>query len=90
MKTITRKTMLYQTGVEYGDYTMNHVQGCAHGCKFPCYAFLMKNALVRSRIMKNGWNRAWFPIRWNCWIERSQGSVIKFSLYNFASQRTLL
>ena len=42
MKTITRKTMLYQTGVEDGDYTMNHVQGCAHGCKFPCYAFLMK------------------------------------------------
>ena len=34
--------MLYQTGVEYGDYTMNHVQGCAHGCRFPCYAFLMK------------------------------------------------
>ena len=29
--------MLYQTGVEYGDYTMNHVQGCAHGCKY-CYA----------------------------------------------------
>lgn len=42
MKTITRKTMLYETGVEYGDYTMNHVQGCAHGCNFPCYAFLMK------------------------------------------------
>ena len=42
MKTITRKTMLYKTGVEYGDYTMNHVQGCAHGCKYPCYAFLMK------------------------------------------------
>lgn len=34
--------MLYETGVEYGDYTMNHVQGCAHGCNFPCYAFLMK------------------------------------------------
>jgi len=42
MKTITRKTMLYKTGVEYGDYTMNHVLGCAHGCKFPCYAYLMK------------------------------------------------
>ena len=42
MKTIARKTMLYETGVEYGDYTMNHVQGCAHGCNFPCYAFLMK------------------------------------------------
>lgn len=42
MKTIKRKSMLYQTGVEYGDYTMNHVHGCAHGCKYPCYAFLMK------------------------------------------------
>lgn len=42
MKTITRKSMLYETGVEYGDYTMNHVQGCAHGCKYPCYAYLMK------------------------------------------------
>lgn len=41
MKTITRKTMLYKTGVEYGDYTMNHALGCAHGCKYPCYAFLM-------------------------------------------------
>lgn len=39
---IQRKTMLYETGVEYGDYTMNHIQGCAHGCKFPCYAFMMK------------------------------------------------
>lgn len=34
--------MLYKTGVEYGDYTMNHVQGCSHGCRFPCYAFLMR------------------------------------------------
>lgn len=41
MKTVTRKTMLYKTGVEYGDYTMNHVQGCAHGCLYPCYAYLM-------------------------------------------------
>ena len=39
---IQRKTMLYLTGVEYGDYTMNHVLGCAHGCKYPCYAFMMK------------------------------------------------
>lgn len=42
MKTTTRKTMLYKTGVEYGDYTMNHVQGCSHGCLYPCYAFLLK------------------------------------------------
>ena len=39
---IQRKTMLYKTGVEYGDYTMNFVQGCSHGCKFPCFAFLQK------------------------------------------------
>lgn len=42
MNSITRKSMLYKTGVEYGDYTMNHVFGCAHGCKYPCYAYLMK------------------------------------------------
>lgn len=42
METITRKTMLYKTGVEYGDYTMNHVLGCSHGCKYPCYAYMMK------------------------------------------------
>lgn len=41
MNTIERKSMLYKTGVEYGDYTMNHVAGCSHGCKYPCYAFLM-------------------------------------------------
>jgi DNA repair photolyase len=38
---ITRKTLLYKTGVEYGDWTINHVQGCSHGCLYPCYAFLM-------------------------------------------------
>lgn len=38
---IERKSMLYKTNVEYGDYTMNHVLGCAHGCNYPCYAFLM-------------------------------------------------
>jgi DNA repair photolyase len=39
--TIERKTLLYKTGVEYGDYTINHIQGCSHGCKYPCYAYLM-------------------------------------------------
>lgn len=39
---ITRKSLLYKTEVEYGDYTINHVEGCSHGCKYPCYAFLMK------------------------------------------------
>ncbi len=41
MRTIERKSMLYKTKVEYGDYTMNHVQGCSHGCKYPCYAMMM-------------------------------------------------
>lgn len=39
---IQRKTLLYMTGVEYGDYTINHVLGCSHGCKYPCYAYMMK------------------------------------------------
>lgn len=38
---IERKSLLYKTDVEYGDYCINHVQGCSHGCKYPCYAFLM-------------------------------------------------
>lgn len=41
MESITRKTLLYKTGVEYGDYTINHVFGCSHGCKYPCYAMMM-------------------------------------------------
>ncbi len=41
MKKILRQSMLYKTGVEYGDYTLNHVQGCAHGCEYPCYAMQM-------------------------------------------------
>ena len=36
-----RQSLIYKTGVEYGDYTLNHVQGCSHGCTYPCYAFMM-------------------------------------------------
>lgn len=36
-----RKSLIYKTGVEYGDYTLNHVEGCSHGCKYPCYAFML-------------------------------------------------
>ncbi len=39
---IRRKTLIYKTEVEYGDYTMNHVLGCSHGCLYPCYAYLQK------------------------------------------------
>lgn len=41
-KFIQRKTLIYKTEVEYGDYTMNHVLGCSHGCHYPCYAYLQK------------------------------------------------
>lgn len=54
MRTITRKSMLYKTGVEYGDYTMNHVQGCSHGCMYPCYAFLMAKRFGRVKSYE-GW-----------------------------------
>lgn len=43
MELIKRKTLLYKTGVEYGEYAINHVLGCSHGCKYPCYAYLQKN-----------------------------------------------
>jgi len=42
MEGIIRKTLLYKSGVEYADYCINHVEGCAHGCNFPCYAMMMK------------------------------------------------
>jgi len=42
MKKILRKTLLYKSGVEYADFCINHVEGCAHGCRFPCYAMMMK------------------------------------------------
>ncbi len=42
IKSITRKTFLYKSGVEYADYSLNHVEGCVHGCTYPCYAMMMK------------------------------------------------
>ncbi|MFH1661796.1 MAG: radical SAM protein, partial [Candidatus Falkowbacteria bacterium] len=34
--------MLYKSGVEYASYALNHVEGCAHGCLYPCYAMMLK------------------------------------------------
>lgn len=56
MKTILRKTLLYKSGVEYADYCINHVGGCSHGCRFPCYAMMMKK---RCGVIKD----------YNDWIE---------------------
>ncbi|MBQ5328631.1 MAG: radical SAM protein [Oscillospiraceae bacterium] len=49
MKHIKRKSLLYKTGVEYGDYTINHIQGCSHGCKYPCYAMAMAKRFGKAR-----------------------------------------
>ena len=53
---IKRKSMLYKTGVEYGDYTMNHIQGCAHRCQYPCYAYLMARRFGKIRTIDD-WGR---------------------------------
>jgi len=50
MQKIIRKTLLYKSGVEYADFGLNHVQGCSHGCTYPCYAMLMKK---RCGIIRN-------------------------------------
>src|SRR4030043_443936 len=39
---IQRKSLLYKSEVEYADFCLNHVEGCSHGCKYPCYAYMMK------------------------------------------------
>ncbi len=41
LETITRKTMLYKPSIPGMDYAMNPVLGCSHGCRYPCYAWLM-------------------------------------------------
>jgi three-Cys-motif partner protein len=41
IRRIYRRSLLYKTKVEYGDWTINHITGCMHGCNFPCYAFRM-------------------------------------------------
>lgn len=42
MEKIYRKSLLYRSEVEYADFCLNHVEGCSHGCKYPCYAYMMK------------------------------------------------
>lgn len=49
MEKVERKTMLYKTGVEYGDYTINPFIGCAHGCSYPCYAYMMSHRFGKAK-----------------------------------------
>jgi DNA repair photolyase len=45
MDTITRKSLLNRSAL--GFFCVNHVQGCAHGCLYPCYAFCMARSYGR-------------------------------------------
>ena len=47
MDTVRRKSLLYRSGL--GFWCVNHVQGCAHGCNYPCYAFMMAKHYGRAR-----------------------------------------
>ncbi len=47
MLKIKRKTLLYKSRVEYADFCLNHVEGCSHGCTFPCYAMQMAKRFGR-------------------------------------------
>ena len=49
MNSITKKSLLYRSGVEYADFSINHVLGCSHGCRFPCYAMLMAKRFGKIR-----------------------------------------
>jgi DNA repair photolyase len=59
---IIRNSLLYKSKVEYADFCINHVEGCAHGCTFPCYAFNMAKRFgkvktysewIKPKIVKN-------------------------------------
>ncbi len=52
MKKIMRKSLLYKSGVEYADFSLNHVEGCAHGCTYPCYAFNMAKRFGKVKTYK--------------------------------------
>ena len=40
LERVDRKSLIYEMGGS-GAYAATHVVGCSHGCRFPCYAFLM-------------------------------------------------
>lgn len=47
LDSIERKSLLYRSGLGFD--CINHVQGCSHGCRYPCYAFLMARHHGRAR-----------------------------------------
>ncbi|HWR11282.1 MAG TPA: radical SAM protein [Rectinemataceae bacterium] len=47
MESIARKTLLYKSGL--GFFCVNPVQGCSHGCRYPCYAYMMARSYGRAK-----------------------------------------
>ena len=54
---ISRKSLLYRSRITLFEHIINHIEGCSHGCRYPCYAFLMKQRF--SKHINN----------WNDWIQ---------------------
>lgn len=46
METISRKSLLYKSGI--GVFCINPVQGCSHGCRYPCYAYMIAKSYNRT------------------------------------------
>lgn len=46
MESIVRKKLLYRSGL--GFWCINAAQGCSHGCRYPCYAFMMGRSYGRT------------------------------------------
>ena len=44
--------MIYKSKVEFEDYSCNHVLGCSHGCKYPCYAQMIALRFGRIKTAK--------------------------------------
>lgn len=54
METIERKSLLNKSAL--GFLCVNHVQGCSHGCLYPCYAFSMARGYGRVKTYEE-WRR---------------------------------
>jgi DNA repair photolyase len=54
VESVTRKSLLYKSGL--GFPCVNHVQGCSHGCAYPCYAYMMARSYGRAASMEE-WRR---------------------------------
>lgn len=55
LATITRKTLLYKSGA-VDSYALNYVEGCTHGCRYPCYAMMMKKSYGKIKSYED-WTR---------------------------------